>query len=231
MPTGTVSFLDGTTVLGTSGLTAGVAALTTSTLAAGSHSITAVYSGDANFVTQTSPVLTEAVDDFSLSIPTGDVTSLTIFPGGTGVFTLSMSPAGATTVPVAVTLSLSGLPSGATYAFSPATLPAGSGTTTVTLTINIPLTIAAAGPIRLNGGGVRINHGDVGRPTIASGGLSTDRSSGRKLTPFALALFAAAICGRDAESRKEAWPRNVRPAAAGCRDCRGGWTERMRLDR
>ncbi|MCU1349566.1 MAG: hypothetical protein JWO56_2596, partial [Acidobacteria bacterium] len=47
-PTGTVTFRDGTTVLGTSPLNASaVATLTTSSLANGSHPITAFYNGDA----------------------------------------------------------------------------------------------------------------------------------------------------------------------------------------
>jgi hypothetical protein len=45
--TGTVQFLDGTTVLGTGALSAGSAALSTSALSAGSHTITANYSGDS----------------------------------------------------------------------------------------------------------------------------------------------------------------------------------------
>ncbi|MFF4283427.1 Ig-like domain repeat protein, partial [Streptomyces kronopolitis] len=48
-PTGTVSFFDGATLLGTAPLIAGSATLNTSALAVGSHSLTAVYSGDANF--------------------------------------------------------------------------------------------------------------------------------------------------------------------------------------
>jgi predicted outer membrane repeat protein len=49
-PTGTVSFYDGTTLLGTVTLNAsGVASLTTSDLNAGTNTITAVYSGDTNF--------------------------------------------------------------------------------------------------------------------------------------------------------------------------------------
>jgi len=46
-PTGTVTFMDGTTSIGTASLVNGLASLTT-TLTAGSHSITAAYSGDAN---------------------------------------------------------------------------------------------------------------------------------------------------------------------------------------
>jgi hypothetical protein len=48
-PTGTVTFMDGTTVLGTATLTNGVAKFSTSSLAQGSHSITATYGGDTNF--------------------------------------------------------------------------------------------------------------------------------------------------------------------------------------
>ncbi len=47
--TGTVTFLDGETVLGDTTPTDGTATYTTSKLPVGSHSITAVYSGDANF--------------------------------------------------------------------------------------------------------------------------------------------------------------------------------------
>jgi beta-lactam-binding protein with PASTA domain len=61
-PTGTVQFLDGATSLGAPvALAAGVAALTTSTLAIGTHSITAVYNGDANNAASTSAALSEVV--------------------------------------------------------------------------------------------------------------------------------------------------------------------------
>jgi streptogramin lyase len=50
-PTGTVTFKDGTVILGTVAVgSGGQATLTTSFAAAGGHAITAVYSGDANFV-------------------------------------------------------------------------------------------------------------------------------------------------------------------------------------
>jgi len=59
--TGTVSFFDGATLLGTSTLTSGVATITSSALGVGSHSITAVYSGDASFNGSTSPIQTQTV--------------------------------------------------------------------------------------------------------------------------------------------------------------------------
>jgi hypothetical protein len=57
-PTGTVTFYAGTTVIGTSSLnSSGVAAFTASTkgIGAGTYSVTAKYSGDANDTTSTSP--------------------------------------------------------------------------------------------------------------------------------------------------------------------------------
>jgi hypothetical protein len=59
--TGTVQFLDGSTVLGTATISGGTAALTLSSLAVGAHSVKATYSGDANYLTSTSAILTQTV--------------------------------------------------------------------------------------------------------------------------------------------------------------------------
>jgi hypothetical protein len=48
-PTGTVTFLDGTSTIGTGTLSGGSTSIQTSSLSAGNHSITANYSGDSNF--------------------------------------------------------------------------------------------------------------------------------------------------------------------------------------
>jgi unsaturated chondroitin disaccharide hydrolase len=62
-PTGTVTFKDGATVLGTGTLNAvGKTTFATSTLAVGSHSITAVYAGSSNFTGSTSPTLTQKIN-------------------------------------------------------------------------------------------------------------------------------------------------------------------------
>jgi hypothetical protein len=90
-PTGTVTFRDGTTAIGTSALSGNTATFTTSTLARGSHSITAVYSGDSNFNTSTSPTLTQTVNKGST---TTTVTS-SINPSASGqsiTFTATVSP-------------------------------------------------------------------------------------------------------------------------------------------
>jgi hypothetical protein len=61
MPTGTVTFFDGSTILGTATLNGGAATFSTSELALGQHNITAVYGGDANNLGSTSSVLAQTV--------------------------------------------------------------------------------------------------------------------------------------------------------------------------
>jgi hypothetical protein len=64
--TGTVTFMDGTNALGTSTLDAhGGATFTTVALGVSRHAISAVYSGDANFLSTTSPVVTQTVNPLS----------------------------------------------------------------------------------------------------------------------------------------------------------------------
>ena len=62
VPNGTVTFMDGTTTLGTKTLSSGKAAFATTSLAIGAHLITAVYGGGTNFNGSTSPVLTQTVN-------------------------------------------------------------------------------------------------------------------------------------------------------------------------
>ena len=61
IPSGTVTFFDGSNILGTGALHGRKATLTTSTLAVGKHQITANYSGDNTFVPSHSKRLAEKV--------------------------------------------------------------------------------------------------------------------------------------------------------------------------
>jgi hypothetical protein len=61
-PTGTVTFKDGTTTLGTGTVTGGVATYTANNLTGGTHTITAIYTGDTNFATSTSAAGTLTVN-------------------------------------------------------------------------------------------------------------------------------------------------------------------------
>jgi Bacterial Ig-like domain (group 3) len=61
-PTGTVTFMDGATTLGSSALDAsGFAMLSVSSLSAGTHTVTAQYNGDSTFGGSTSPALSQTV--------------------------------------------------------------------------------------------------------------------------------------------------------------------------
>ena len=60
-PTGTVTFLDGTTTLGTGTLASASATYSSTKLAVGKHSITARYAGDSNYVTATSSAVSLTV--------------------------------------------------------------------------------------------------------------------------------------------------------------------------
>jgi hypothetical protein len=153
-PSGTVTFSDGTTILGVKTVSAGVAAYTTSTLAAGTHSITAAYGGDSTYAAITSSAVSEVVvTDFTLSPPSGSNMSATVSPGGQAVYTLAVTPPSGTAFPAAVAFSVTGLPAGVTATFSPSTIPAGAGATTVTLTVTVPGSASAASPARPFGTG------------------------------------------------------------------------------
>ena len=131
---GNVNFLDGSAVLGTSAIDGtGTAVLSTSALAVGTHSLKASYAGTTDYAVSTSPAVSEIVEDFQLSATTG---SATVNPGGAAVFTVQFTPVNATNIVGAVNLTLTGLPTGASYTVSPAVVQAGSGATPITVTVN-----------------------------------------------------------------------------------------------
>jgi hypothetical protein len=71
-PTGSVAFLDGATVLSTVPLVSGSASYTIPSLAPGNHSLTAQYTGDTNYLPETSePLTVEATGPPAQVIATG----------------------------------------------------------------------------------------------------------------------------------------------------------------
>jgi len=71
IPTGSVTFYDGTTTLATNTLVNGQATLTTGALSTGTHSLTAYFPGYAEYSASTSAALTETV---SGTIPQAGIT-------------------------------------------------------------------------------------------------------------------------------------------------------------
>jgi len=92
--TGTVQFLDGTTVLGSSTLSGGSASFTPASLTPGTHSITASYSGDASDTAATSAVLTQTVQAASTVTVTSSANPAVV--GASVTFTASVTPPTAT---------------------------------------------------------------------------------------------------------------------------------------
>lgn len=72
--TGTVTFLDGATNIGTKTLSGGVATLIISNFAFGGHSLTASYGGDTNFTASTSITLSQTVNKDATVVAEGSST-------------------------------------------------------------------------------------------------------------------------------------------------------------
>ncbi len=94
-----VTFFNGSNVLGTAPLAAGVASLTKSSLAAGIFTISAVYGGDGNFISSVSPSLQQVVDTPSQS-PTATTLASSLNPSTYGqkiTWTATVTTSGSTT--------------------------------------------------------------------------------------------------------------------------------------
>ena len=171
-PTGTVTFYDGSTSLGTGTLAAGaggdVATLSTSALLSGSHTITAVYGGDTNFTaSSTTSSITITVEPLGLTL-SANPASLSGKTGDTFNYTLAVAPAFAgTPYPGTVTFAATGGPAGAVIYFTPSSLAANAGPQSVTMSVGTSLSSAAVRP----------------------------SSSGRTLVPVALAFLLLPFAG------------------------------------
>jgi hypothetical protein len=130
IPTGTITLLDGTNSLGQQTLDGNAqATFSLSNLSAGQHLLTVSYSGDNNFLPITSSTLTESIADFQMALPT---TSQTVTAGGTGTYSLTVTPVGGFTGSISLTCSQ--LPSLATC--DPVTVPVTGQPATATLTVH-----------------------------------------------------------------------------------------------
>jgi hypothetical protein len=144
-PTGTVTLLDGGQAVATGRLAAtGYASLSLTSLSLGTHTLTANYKGDSNFLSSSSNAVVVAVNagagsDFSVTATTA--TTVTIASGDSGSFSFAVVTTGPA-LASPITLSASGLPAGATGSFSPAYLPPGSTPANFTLTVQTPLVAA-----------------------------------------------------------------------------------------
>jgi len=136
-PGGTVSFFANSNLLGTSPVQGGQASLDTANLEPGNYTITAKYSGDANFNTasaSTSVAITVSslTPDFSITGPTP--ASLSLVSGQAGTVTLTLT--GNATFSSTVTLDCAGGTSSLQCLVSPASLTLIPGqTSTITVAV------------------------------------------------------------------------------------------------
>jgi hypothetical protein len=142
-PSGTVSFFDSGTPIGTGTLVNGTVSISASFVYAGTHTITAVYSGDAVTGPANSPAFSQIVADFTLTVASNGSSTGSTIAGGTASYSLVVTPVITTTLPSAVNLTVTGLPPGATGLLNPVTIAAGSGTTPVTLSVTAAQILAA----------------------------------------------------------------------------------------
>jgi hypothetical protein len=133
VPTGTVTFFDGSTKLGSGTLNSGgQASFSTSTLAVGAHTITGQYSGDGNYLANTSAGLAQTITvgaqpNYSLAAAP---TTQTVNPGSAANYVITLTPSGGYNGTVTISCPTT-LPSGVSCN-NPSI---GPGTTQATLTI------------------------------------------------------------------------------------------------
>jgi hypothetical protein len=136
-PTGSVSFYDSTTLLGTAPVHASGIATFSDTLSAGTHSVTATYTGDNNYNASTSAAISVTVTvDTDFVVGSAQQSGM-VNPGGKVSFAIVVvSVNGAYNSPVA--LSVAGLPAGAAATFSPNSATPGDNSATSIMTVQMP---------------------------------------------------------------------------------------------
>jgi sugar lactone lactonase YvrE len=151
-PSGSVSLLDASSVYAVATLSAsGDAQFSSANLTAGTHTLTAAYAGDRNFLASSSAPLLDtigaaSVADFSLSA-TGQ-TDVAVAAGSTAAFSFSVNPLnGALSSPIQLTVS--GLPAGATASFNPAYLPPANTAAAFILTVQTAKSASLGHPATL----------------------------------------------------------------------------------
>jgi YVTN family beta-propeller protein len=158
VPTGTVTFYDGPANLGTAPLSgSNRVSLNSSTLSSGTHSITAVYSGDTVFAASTSAPLTQTVRAAS-SISVGSSLNPSIY-GQSVTFTATVTasggvPTGTVTFSDGPTMLGTGVLNGSGQAVLPTTaLSAGSHTIIVAYSGDSTFAASTSSPLTQN-----VNH-------------------------------------------------------------------------
>jgi len=156
-PTGTVTFKDGSTNIGTANVTpagatttagaSGTAVLTTTFATTAAHSLTAVYSGDPNYGTSTSSAFSLAVGQTTTTAVTGSPTSIP--SGGSVTLTAKVVGTGTGASPTGTVQFMNGTTALGTAQTCTAVSGATSPTCTATLMTTLAFLAPPAGPNRI----------------------------------------------------------------------------------
>ena len=197
-PTGTVTFMDGTTDLATVSLTGGTAVYTTTALSVGSHDITVDYNGDSNFAASTSTTLIQGITPASLTITANNASKTygqTLAFAGTEFTTSGLVN---TDSVASVTLTSAGAAATATVAGSPysiiASAATGSGLGNYSIHyVNGSLTVTPA-PLTITANDASKTYGQTlafaGTAFTTSGLVNTDSVASVTLTSSGAAATA-----------------------------------------
>jgi hypothetical protein len=148
VPTGTVTFMNGSTSLGSATLSSGSASISTSALPVGNNTLIASYSGDRFFAGASSTALVQVVNANPFTVAPTTSSSATVAAGQAAMFPLTLTPG--TAQSQTVTLTCGTPPPNATCTISPDSVTL-SGTTTASATVTIQ-TAGTAAALVLPGG-------------------------------------------------------------------------------
>jgi hypothetical protein len=144
--------------------TNGLATYSDTALSEGTHSLMAAYSGNAAFLPSSSAAVPFVITIGSISVGFSGSQNDAVVPGSPATYNLMFSPVLTGTFLYPVQLTATGLPPGATYTFSPALIPAGSGSLPVIFTVQ-----TAKGTASLGTPGTSFRLGSRGLAALAFG--------------------------------------------------------------
>jgi hypothetical protein len=143
VPTGTVTFYDGSNSIGSSQLSAaGTASLSSTFTTVAIHNITAQFAGNMDFTASTSTTFQESIvaGDFSIAVAPG---TAAFYTGESANAQVKVNSLQGFNQPL--TFLCYGLPANATCTFSPASLPQGQGTANLVIQTAAPHQVQSAG--------------------------------------------------------------------------------------
>lgn len=194
-PQGTVSFLDGATAIGSSVVTAtgssAIATLATSALMAGTHTITANFSGVNGFSSSSASATTVTVVPPTFSAVLGS-SSLSVARGSSGTTTLTITPAGGYTGNF--TIACGSVSRVSCFVTSSTATLSGTGSVTTFVTVDTKNTVSRAEPASSSGALSRVVSACLLLPVVAGVSLGRRRRSMlRQAGLFTVALLLS--CG------------------------------------